>query len=412
MIAPACLSDPIRDLPVALIHCRAAVPTSTLQVEDLVKGVACGITIKGDAIRGVYTVDLKEVPKVENETGTATQYQSEVLEMYYQMIRDIYENQWKTTLAMESMNIANRLVAMDSRGQSHLPLFPMQQQFPVIPPSLFPLMASSMLFPQLPMTMPPFTLVPPQYHPVMPSLSALLSAQLSMLPAQLAMMASQQPQLPVVLPPFALPPQHLPIMPQITAPPAAAAAAAQTSVQAAQIPAQPPVQAPVQPAHKKLPSIRSPTLPPSRNTAPERNESYGALESNRTGARKSNCFRTHKFQEKGSHRPTNEWHVGNTSSPKVSSSAAKNKKRGALTTTVGGDDRKGKMQKVRLTSWEKKPAVLHRRDSSEECLIVCSYPYKMFGKVIGVQRHHRDGEYRVCVGNTLLASITFKAVGI
>uniref|UniRef100_A0A0R3S459 Tudor domain-containing protein n=1 Tax=Elaeophora elaphi TaxID=1147741 RepID=A0A0R3S459_9BILA len=134
-------SDPVRNLPVAMIHCRED-KTSPLHAKDLIKGTNCEIIIKGNAQRDVYTVDLVEPFYMSSRTDSISTQQTsarggtalgntreafgniqetlenarealgntreaEVLSSCRRLVTETCQRQLMTNVMMETLNIAN-----------------------------------------------------------------------------------------------------------------------------------------------------------------------------------------------------------------------------------------------------------------------------------------------------------------
>ncbi|CAG9539527.1 unnamed protein product [Cercopithifilaria johnstoni] len=154
------ISNPVRNLPAAMIHCRED-KTSMLHAKDLIKGTNCEMTIKGNALRDVYTVDLveplfmpnridgtsNEQPINGREATIGNMQEAEVISSCKKLVTETCQRQLMTSMMMETLSIASRELAQQPQNfwpAVYRPTFPMAM--PVMMPMAFPVM--------FPMTMP------------------------------------------------------------------------------------------------------------------------------------------------------------------------------------------------------------------------------------------------------------------
>ncbi|KAM3726923.1 Lactadherin [Dirofilaria immitis] len=138
--------NPVRHLPVAMIHCREDT-SSTLHAKNLTKGADCEIIIKEHALRDVYTVDLVESSLIPNRIDNIIKEQSvngreaEMISSCKKLITETCQRQLMTSMMMETLNIANRELTQHPRTFWPTfcpPAFPMAM--PMMMPMAFPVM--------------------------------------------------------------------------------------------------------------------------------------------------------------------------------------------------------------------------------------------------------------------------------
>ncbi|VDK60914.1 unnamed protein product [Onchocerca ochengi] len=140
--------NPVRYLPVAMIHCREDA-SSTLHAENLNKGDDCEVIIKEHALQDVFMVDLVESSFTSNQIDSTVKEQSvngreaEMISSCKKLITETCQRQLMTSMMMEKLNIANRELAQ--HPQTFWPTFyppafpmPMPMMMPVAVPVVFP----------------------------------------------------------------------------------------------------------------------------------------------------------------------------------------------------------------------------------------------------------------------------------
>ncbi|EFO20362.2 hypothetical protein LOAG_08129 [Loa loa] len=150
-------SDPVRNLPVAMIHCREDT-TSTYHANDLIKGADCEIIIKGNASRDVYTVDLLRPPFMSSrfdgtaeingrETMVDNMRETEMVSSCKKLVTETCQQQLMTSMMMETLSIAGRELAQQPRAL-----------WPSFYPTVFPMAMPMMMAVMFPVMWPvPFT---------------------------------------------------------------------------------------------------------------------------------------------------------------------------------------------------------------------------------------------------------------
>ncbi|VDO33556.1 unnamed protein product, partial [Onchocerca flexuosa] len=140
--------NPVRYLPVAMIHCREDA-SSTLHAENLNKGEDCEVIIKEHALGDVYTVDLVESSFTSNRIDSTVKEQSvngreaEMISSCKKLITETCQRQLMTSMMMEKLNIASREFAQ--HPQTFWPAF-YPPAFPMAMPMMMP-MAVPVMFP-------------------------------------------------------------------------------------------------------------------------------------------------------------------------------------------------------------------------------------------------------------------------
>uniref|UniRef100_A0A915PZQ8 Tudor domain-containing protein n=1 Tax=Setaria digitata TaxID=48799 RepID=A0A915PZQ8_9BILA len=122
-------SHPIRNLPVAMIHCRED-PLSTLHAKDLNKGTNCEVIIKGHSARDIYTVDLVELPVMSKsqvdgrviepglngQESASNALENEMISSCKKLVAETCQRQLMTSMMMETLSIASRELAQQPRN--------------------------------------------------------------------------------------------------------------------------------------------------------------------------------------------------------------------------------------------------------------------------------------------------------
>lgn len=149
-------SDPIRNLPVAMIHCREDT-TSPVHAKDLFKGADCEIIIKGNAMNtDMYTVDLVGPFFTSNRTGGTSSEQrpinargtvpdnereTEMVSSCRKLVTENCQRQLMTPMMMEALNIVRRGLAQQPQNfWSNLYSNPFSMAMPMMMPVIFPVM--------------------------------------------------------------------------------------------------------------------------------------------------------------------------------------------------------------------------------------------------------------------------------
>uniref|UniRef100_A0A1I7VAW5 Reverse transcriptase Ty1/copia-type domain-containing protein n=1 Tax=Loa loa TaxID=7209 RepID=A0A1I7VAW5_LOALO len=129
------MSNPIRKLQVAMIHCQEDV-TSALHAKDLSKGENCYMKVKGSLIQDVYLVDLLKAHSTMNDLLTGSMEETGEVSAS-KLINETCERQLMASMMLGTLNTANRDLAQSQHIWPHCcpPQFSMMMPvaLPMIP---------------------------------------------------------------------------------------------------------------------------------------------------------------------------------------------------------------------------------------------------------------------------------------
>lgn len=128
-------SNPIRNLPVAMIHCQEDV-TSVLHAKNLSKGADCYMRVKESLSQDVYLVDLLETGSTFNDLLIGGVGDIDGISSSKNLANETYGQQFMTSMMLGTLNTANR----DLTQSRHIWPFYCSPAFPMIMPVALPVM--------------------------------------------------------------------------------------------------------------------------------------------------------------------------------------------------------------------------------------------------------------------------------